>query len=358
MTRLPYRICDGVALSDTSLPVEAGDVAWHQIALQGSWKGHWQGPFSITADTLKQMSEFGSAKQIPTVVDYNHASISSDEAPAAGWLTDLDLRQGEDGQSSLFGRIEWTQRAAEKIRAKEYRFLSPTIRWNTVDRRSGKMGGASLHSVALTNTPFLHELPEVRLNSLTAALRGMRHGGNTMDQIARLAEVLGLSETAPEAVMAAGEKMISLAAKAISALSLNPDATPEALEAAINALRTQATAATAAAQTISALEARLASIETRDRDAAALSAVRVYQSQRKIAADGTPNFAAALAHAKSDLQGFNALMESMNAWVPAAEPVAPAPTTEQPAQGLSELQREINRQLGISDETFQKYAKA
>lgn len=349
---LPFRVCDGVSLADG---LDDSNTGWHQVAVLGSWKGHHQGAFSIGPDTLQQMADGQSSKAIPTVVDYNHASVMDREAPAAGWLTHAEIRPGTDGQQGLWGRIEWTQRAADKIRAKEYRFLSPTIRWQTTDRKTGKMGGASLHSVALTNTPFLHELPEVRLNSLTAALFGHPNGGTMNPELhEKLAGLLGLAEDAePEQLLTAGEKLTALAAKARELLAL-ADTTPEALEAAVVALQTAATSAVGQTERIAALEAKLAEVEARDQEAAAVALVRTYQAQRKVAGDGTPNFAAALKHARSDAESFRALMESMQPWVPSAEPLRHEEPS--PERSLTEHQKKLAADLGLTVDQYIKYS--
>jgi len=49
--------------------------------------------------------------------------------------------------------------AAEMIRAGQYRFFSPAIDWEARDQETGEPQGATLTSGALTNHPFLEELP-------------------------------------------------------------------------------------------------------------------------------------------------------------------------------------------------------
>ncbi len=86
----------------------------------------------------------------PLPVDWEHASEHraprGEEAPAAGWITALELRNG-----ALWGRVEWTPRAAEQISRREYRFLSPVFLFN---KNTGSI--IKLSSVALTNNPNLY----------------------------------------------------------------------------------------------------------------------------------------------------------------------------------------------------------
>lgn len=200
-----FRMLDSVA---PTIPESGSSVSWQKLGVEGSWDGHHMGPFELNSQMFDQMAQHQRAKKIKTVVDYNHATynfFSNGEAPASGWVTDIENRKGENG-AELFARIEWTPRAAESIRAGEYAYLSPTIVFNTRDRESGRLGGASIHSVALTNTPFLEELPEVRLNSILASLN---ERGKTAPQekrnmsIAAIAKMLGLSANADESTVLA-----------------------------------------------------------------------------------------------------------------------------------------------------------
>jgi phage I-like protein len=54
--------------------------------------------------------------------------------------------------------VLWTADAANAIGRREFRYLSPVLRFNAPDRVSGEPTPMMVHSVALTNTPFLTEL--------------------------------------------------------------------------------------------------------------------------------------------------------------------------------------------------------
>ena len=178
---------------DVSAP---GDTTWNQLAVIGKWDGHWQGPFEITAKDLSQLEQSVTASAVEIPIDYGHATLYDREAPAAGWVKAAQLRD-VNGQPALFGQHAWNARAAAAIRAGEYRYLSPTIQWRSIDRVTGKMGGTALHSVALTNKPFLHELPEVRMNSIRAALRQLEEESPmNEEQRKKMALALGLAEDA------------------------------------------------------------------------------------------------------------------------------------------------------------------
>ena len=135
------------------------------IALTGSWTkdGH---KFSITYDDLKQMvTNFAARKNGKVVVDYEHASENPKVAkgspiPAAGWIEAMELVG-----STVFASIDWTADAAKMIKDKAYRFVSPAIDWFATNKESGDAIGTALSSLALTNHPFLEELPALCLSA-------------------------------------------------------------------------------------------------------------------------------------------------------------------------------------------------
>lgn len=104
-------------------------------------------------------------------VDWEHATqhraSEGGEAPAAGWVNQLEIRDG-----ALWGQVEWTERAAQQIGSREYRYLSPVFDYDTTTRRI-----AQLVSVGLTNLPNLRltalnqrQEPMMRSDALTAAI--------------------------------------------------------------------------------------------------------------------------------------------------------------------------------------------
>lgn len=228
---------------------------WHTVALEGEWKGHWQGAFRVNREHLEQIAANFAAVHVDTVVDYEHATemgAFAGGAPAAGWIDQLQIRDGDVGApATLSARINWTDKAAAHIRAREYRYLSPVIAFRTRDRASGQDLGASIPSVALTNTPFLDELPEVRLNS-SPLLRRMRLGASAPqerlmnEQLKALALSLALPEGATieqihTAVQAAQADALALTQVA-RALGTDEGAEPAAIAARAAEVAAQAKA--------------------------------------------------------------------------------------------------------------------
>ena len=179
------------------------------IAVTGQWKGA-EKEFSIGLDDLKDIRENFANKPTREInVDYEHAS----EVPfgtggpvlSAGRIVKLDEPEefkdgsGQVGRSAdrqigsgktvphahsqiticrrggpicptspsarfiLWGWYEPTDRARQLIAAREYRYISPAIRWGAKDKVTGKTAGTVLTSVALVNKPFLEEMPEIHL---------------------------------------------------------------------------------------------------------------------------------------------------------------------------------------------------
>lgn len=155
------------------------------VAITGSWVKQGQ-RFSITPDDLAAMvRNFSKRKNEQVVIDYEHASETPEVAlggpvPAAGWIHEIILvspdsflakngtRSSAEG-AALNALIEWTAEAGRLIQAGQYRFFSPAIDWSCRDKETGQPQGATLTSGALTNHPFLEELPPIMLTDLSAA---------------------------------------------------------------------------------------------------------------------------------------------------------------------------------------------
>jgi hypothetical protein len=113
---------------------------------------------------LDQPEEFlnddGRSPELP--IDDGRLSI---ERQSSGRQSAIDNRQSTIGNRYiLYGRYEPTDRARKLIRNREYRYVSAAFAKDYPDRKSGESQGLTLTSVALTNQPFLDELPEIWLS--------------------------------------------------------------------------------------------------------------------------------------------------------------------------------------------------
>lgn len=112
----------------------------------------WRMDASIAA----ALSAAAESRGTPYVIDYDHQTLraieNGKEAPAAGWFSKLEWREGV----GLFGiDVDWTATASQRIKAKEFRFISPVITYSP----SGDVTG--LLMAAITNTPAILGMDEV-----------------------------------------------------------------------------------------------------------------------------------------------------------------------------------------------------
>lgn len=123
-------------------------------------------------------------------VDYEHSTEKKapkgEEAPAAGWIKDLEVRTG-----SLWGKVQWTPRGTASLTSREYRYISPAF----YHQKDGTI--FQLSSAGLTNKPALNQLAAVASASGAIPLTEVNMNPD-------LLKLLGLDDKAtPEQVLAA-----------------------------------------------------------------------------------------------------------------------------------------------------------
>lgn len=126
------------------------------VAVVGKWTEHPSGGFEITNDDLASIvKNFNAIPDNRLLFDVDHRSLFG-ETEAYGWGSNMRI----DGDRLLVD-VVWTSDMTRDLASKKYRWLSPVFFFNAKDRRTGKPIGTVLGSVALTNRPFLQELPPV-----------------------------------------------------------------------------------------------------------------------------------------------------------------------------------------------------
>ena len=154
------------------------------ICVTGTWVKYGRS-FSIAESDFKAMvRNFEKRRNEQVVIDYEHASEQPEVARggpviAAGWIHQISIARcpsslaADYGQEAADGKeypgelnalVEWTPQAIEMIGTGQYRFFSPAIDWTCCDKGTGEPQGATLTSGALTNHPFLEELPAISLS--------------------------------------------------------------------------------------------------------------------------------------------------------------------------------------------------
>lgn len=154
-----------------AVPFGLKNIGELHIAMEGSWEGHPQGGFKFTSDVFDAMIANFEAQKNPLPIDYEHAAFPEPgqraDTRAAGWIQRLEKRMGADSYE-LWAVVEWTDKAAEMIRAGEYKFCSPAFAFTSTDRKTGADRGPELANVALTNLPFLDGQSPIRLSFVCA----------------------------------------------------------------------------------------------------------------------------------------------------------------------------------------------
>ena len=114
-----------------------------------------KGDFTVDNESFQNMYKYYKERSIDIVVDYEHQTLKDVQAPAAGWIKELTLKK--DG---IFADVEWTPKAQEYLKNKEYRYLSPVVMVRKSDSKA-----LILNSVALTNLPAINGM-EAIVNSI------------------------------------------------------------------------------------------------------------------------------------------------------------------------------------------------
>ncbi len=194
-------------------------LGWVHVAKVGEWNGHKAGPFKLTAARFDAIVERVKAQRDGEIVfDFEHSSLTPGvKAIASGWIRDLEARGDE-----LWALVEWTEDAAKHIRAKEYRYASAVFGFGVADPVTGEPIDAFLHSVALTNTPFIKGLNHI---ALTAGKPGAE-GPKKMEEI----------QSAPEAPVAVVDKAAEALERLMKATGLAAETFAAAIDSKLEAI--------------------------------------------------------------------------------------------------------------------------
>lgn len=115
-----------------------------------------QGEFDVTDEDIENIIKEFLCRQRDLAFDYEHGTLDNEaqrkgDSPASGWVK--SLVKGEDG--NLYADVKsWTPKAQERLKNKEYRYMSPVLLFDRKTKRP-----KAVHSIALTNHPSLHNYP-------------------------------------------------------------------------------------------------------------------------------------------------------------------------------------------------------
>jgi phage I-like protein len=150
------------------LPETGGAPEWVHLLPAGTFRGaDGRGPYSVRNPDAIVAAQAARGK---LVLDENHstdhAMTHGGEAPARGWIVELQNRQ--DG---VWGRVDWTPSGKKLMADRAYRGISPAI---AVRETSGEV--SEIVRASLTNAPnlplqHLHsQEPQMNLTALREAL--------------------------------------------------------------------------------------------------------------------------------------------------------------------------------------------
>jgi phage I-like protein len=312
---------------------------WIQLIPAGTF-GMRDGRGPFRNDQVDQVIQASRALRMDLPIDYDHAT---DLAPAgtqvlaAGWIKELQARQ--DG---IWGRVEWTERAAQMLKAKEYRYLSPVFNYRKEDGRITRILRA-----ALTNNPAI-ELKAVAsqekpMDELLKALRAALGLKDDADQVAVMTAIAALKK---------GASLVAIA----KAAGLADDADATAIAAAVGELGKKAAAAepdpakfvpmatfTDLQTSFNKLRADISEEKATAAVDAAVKAGKLQPAQRDWA----------LGYAKKDPEAFAAFVDKQPVIVAAG---GKGPTGQPPAAGaaLTADELAVCKAMGLDPEAFKK----
>jgi phage I-like protein len=141
-----------------ALPQDGSAPEWIEILPLGTFTtSDGRGPFQADGPAIIAATKaHGLDKFLP--IDYDHGTYTRDDSRAAGWIHALKI-----AGPKLLARVEWTQKGAAAIAAKEYRFVSPVYEFDPDDpkappeKASGRI--TYLTGAGLVNDPALSMTP-------------------------------------------------------------------------------------------------------------------------------------------------------------------------------------------------------
>lgn len=148
-----------------------------------------KGDFQVDDESVQLILKKFNERKIDMVIDYEHQTLFDMQAPAAGWIKKL-----KKGTDAILAEVEWTEKAKEYLKNKEYRYISPVVCVRESDKKAIRMD-----SNALTNSPAIDGMyAVVNSDRIGVAEKNISTGGTKMD-FKLIAKLLGLPDTATEA---------------------------------------------------------------------------------------------------------------------------------------------------------------
>src|SRR5277367_2804513 len=316
------------APASASAPEERSVAAapeWIELLPAGVFYGRdGRGPFRLDDPAAVIASTTALQMNAGLPIDYDHATdFGAPEgrpAPAAGWIRELEVRGG-----AVWGRVEWTARAASSIVAREYRYVSPVFQF---DPKDGVV--TRLLRAGLTNNPNLH-LTAIAA-SLTTAAADARD--ESMEFSTELRELLNLEGEATAAEVLAKVRELRAATDAAGAATSAHAHDPAHYVAVAEFER--------ALTELNALKAERAREHAAHAVEEAIRAGKIVPAQREWA----------IAYCAADARGFAAFAAKQPSIIGENLGLAGEPPADRRGGGLSPAETAICAQLGLKHSEF------
>ena len=119
-----FIVCSGDTVDVDGVPKE---IKILPLGLVHSQKGD----FSVDDESVEMIRQQFKDRKLDLVIDYEHQTLKDIQAPAGGWIK--DIYKGDD---AVIAKVEWTPRAEEYLKNKEYKYLSPVVMVRKKDRKA------------------------------------------------------------------------------------------------------------------------------------------------------------------------------------------------------------------------------
>ena len=310
---------------------------WYTIFREGPGELEGGERYTVSKEAYNNVIARINRRGNEIVFDYEHQTLADGEAPASGWIKDWRWVDGVGIQA----KVAWTERAAEYLKNREYRYFSPVF---YVSKSTGLL--VAVHSVALTNAPKTNQL-----QPLLAKLGAEPEEENAMLSKLLIAS-LGLNEDATDEVIVAAvralmekekadpEKKEVIAKAVVDALGAESD-DESTVVASIHALKQQGKNTVSLAE-FNALKEKLAGQDAEKVVAKAIAEGKITPDQKEWATT----------YAKGDIDGFNTFV----AKAPVVIPVKDLPKGEAtPTAVIDETVLQVASMMDVDKEDLKTY---
>lgn len=186
------------------------------------WNETENGTYLFDVESAAAVMSAYQRHGVDKMLDLEHMSLAPDslnyDPDARGWCR-IELRGGELWAVD----VRWTPDGERRLREKTQRYVSPAFEIDPDTKRITK-----IVNIAITALPATHATPAlVAANALYPQEQG---GGMTAEQLAQLAEILGMgSEAMVEDVLAAVAAVVKKVAEAAAGPAPEAAPAPEAM---------------------------------------------------------------------------------------------------------------------------------